>query len=114
MSRMLRLSKGFIPIQIDYFEATGDSALSLYIEESPDKRTSAENIFYHEAPAEKDLNQNEIHNRTPLDVHTNKSTPRDEIILKQDKGKVVVNIDGKHSLNIYMRTMAGPNRCSIR
>ena len=32
MSRMLRLSKGFIPIQIDYFEATGDSALSLYIE----------------------------------------------------------------------------------
>ena len=57
MSRMLRLSKGFIPIQIDYFEATGDSALSLYIEESPDKRTSAENIFYHEAPAEKDLNQ---------------------------------------------------------
>ena len=34
MSRMLRLSKGFIPIQIDYFEATGDSALGLYIEES--------------------------------------------------------------------------------
>jgi len=45
---LLRLSKGFIPIRIDYFEATGESSLDLFIQEGSGKRQPADKFFFHE------------------------------------------------------------------
>ena len=52
--RLLRLAKGYVPIRIDYFEATGDASLGLFIEDGPGQRQSADKLFYHEAPAQPD------------------------------------------------------------
>ena len=47
---LLRLKKGFLPIRIDYFEATGDAELNLFIENSSGRRSDAASLFFHEAP----------------------------------------------------------------
>jgi len=47
---LLRLQKGFLPIRIDYFEATGDAELNLFIENSSGRRSDAAPLFFHEAP----------------------------------------------------------------
>tara|TARA_Y100000589_G_scaffold112197_1_gene106651 strand:- start:1655 stop:2908 length:1254 start_codon:yes stop_codon:yes gene_type:complete len=45
---LLRLQKGFLPIRIDYFEATGDAELNLFIENSSGRRSDAAPLFFHE------------------------------------------------------------------
>ena len=45
---LLRLKKGFLPIRIDYFEATGDAELNFFIEDGNGKRTPAAPLFFHE------------------------------------------------------------------
>jgi S1-C subfamily serine protease len=45
---LLRLKKGFLPIRIDYFQATGDAELSLFIENSSGQRSDAAHLFFHE------------------------------------------------------------------
>ena len=45
---LLRLKKGYQPIQVDYFEATGDAELSFFLEDASGKRESAEKFFFHE------------------------------------------------------------------
>ena len=50
VGRLLRLKKGYLPIRIDYFEATGDAELNLYIENSSGQRSDAAPLFFHEAP----------------------------------------------------------------
>ena len=50
VGRLLRLKKGYLPIRIDYFEATGDAELNLYIENSSGQRSDATPMFFHEAP----------------------------------------------------------------
>jgi len=45
---LLRLQKGFLPIRIDYFEATGDAELNLFIESSSGRRSDAAPLFFHE------------------------------------------------------------------
>ena len=47
VGRLFRLSKGFLPIRIDYFEATGDAELNFYIEDSTGKRSPASPLFFH-------------------------------------------------------------------
>ena len=47
---LLRLQKGFLPIRIDYFEATGDAELNLFIENSSGRRSDAAPLFFHDAP----------------------------------------------------------------
>ena len=49
VGRLLRLRKGFLPVRIDYFEATGDESLGLFIEDGAGKRESAENLFFHQS-----------------------------------------------------------------
>ncbi len=44
------IKKGYLPIRIDYFEATGDAELNLYIENSSGQRSDAAPLFFHEAP----------------------------------------------------------------
>ena len=51
VGRLLRLRKGFLPVRIDYFEATGDESLGLFIEDGAGKRESAENLFFHQSEA---------------------------------------------------------------
>jgi hexosaminidase len=46
---LLRLKKGFLPIRIDYFEATGDAELNLFIENSSGQRSDAAPLFFHES-----------------------------------------------------------------
>ena len=50
---LLRLKKGFLPIRIDYFEATGDAELNLFIENSSGQRSDAAPLFFHGAPSSK-------------------------------------------------------------
>jgi S1-C subfamily serine protease len=50
---LLRLKKGFLPIRIDYFEATGDAELNLFIENSVGQRSDAALLFFHENSAQK-------------------------------------------------------------
>ncbi len=50
---LLRLKKGFLPIRIDYFEATGDAELNLFIENSAGQRSDAAPLFFHGAPSSK-------------------------------------------------------------
>jgi hypothetical protein len=50
---LLRLKKGFLPIRIDYFEATGDAELNLFIENSSGQRSDAASLFFHEDTAKK-------------------------------------------------------------
>jgi S1-C subfamily serine protease len=44
---LMRLKKGFLPIRIDYFEATGDAELNLFIENSSGQRSDAAPLFFH-------------------------------------------------------------------
>jgi S1-C subfamily serine protease len=44
---LMRLRKGFLPIRIDYFEATGDAELNLFIENSSGQRSDAAPLFFH-------------------------------------------------------------------
>jgi S1-C subfamily serine protease len=50
---LLRLKKGFLPIRIDYFEATGDAELNLFIENSSGQRSDAAPLFFYEDTAKK-------------------------------------------------------------
>ena len=45
---LLRLQKGFLPIRINYFEATGDDELNLFIENSSGRRSDAAPLFFHQ------------------------------------------------------------------
>ena len=45
---LVRLQKGYTPIRIDYFEATGDAELSFFLEDASGQRQSAENFLFHE------------------------------------------------------------------
>lgn len=48
LGRKVRLEKGLHPIRIDYFEATGDSTLELYLEDPSGARTPlASGAFFH-------------------------------------------------------------------
>jgi S1-C subfamily serine protease len=44
---LMRLKKGYLPIRIDYFEATGDAELNLFIENSSGERSDAAPLFFH-------------------------------------------------------------------
>ena len=44
---LLRLRKGYLPIRIDYFEATGDAELNFFIEDGSGKRSPATPLFFH-------------------------------------------------------------------
>ena len=44
---LFRLRKGYLPIRIDYFEATGDAELSFFIEDGSGKRFPAAPLFFH-------------------------------------------------------------------
>jgi S1-C subfamily serine protease len=46
--RLFRFRKGFLPIRINYFEATGDAALSFEIEFAGGERQPAAPLFFHE------------------------------------------------------------------
>jgi S1-C subfamily serine protease len=48
VGRLFRFSKGYLPIRIDYFEATGDAELSFFIEDGSGKRSPAAPLFFHE------------------------------------------------------------------
>ena len=47
VGRLFRLRKGYLPIRIDYFEATGDAELSFFIEDGSGKRSPAAPLFFH-------------------------------------------------------------------
>jgi S1-C subfamily serine protease len=49
VGRLLRLRKGFLPVRIDYFEATGDASLGVFIQNGPGERESADKLFFHES-----------------------------------------------------------------
>ncbi len=44
---LLRLRKGFLPIRIDYFEATGDASLDLHLEDANGKKLPTPPLFFH-------------------------------------------------------------------
>lgn len=44
---LIRLQKGYTPIRIDYFEATGDAELSFFLEDASGERKPAEKFLYH-------------------------------------------------------------------
>ena len=48
LSRLVRVSAGLHPIRIEYFENTGDSELSLFIEGDKLPRQSAQGLFYRD------------------------------------------------------------------
>ena len=47
VGRLFRFSKGYLPIRINYFEATGDAELSFFIEDGSGKRSPAAPLFFH-------------------------------------------------------------------
>ncbi|MFP6900384.1 MAG: trypsin-like peptidase domain-containing protein, partial [Opitutales bacterium] len=47
VGRLFRFRKGFLPIRIDYFEATGDAVLSFEVEFSSGERQPAAPLFFH-------------------------------------------------------------------
>ena len=50
------LKKGYLPIRIDYFEATGDAELNLYIENSSGQRSDAAPFSFTRLPVERAFN----------------------------------------------------------